>query len=81
MTLQYCPNGECVNFRCEVDTNNSRCVMCAWGLVPVKKQTDPCRTRATVPITNSRSSLIACWSGFERFQESCSRNDFVPSPG
>jgi len=40
MALQYCPNGECVNFRCEVDTNSSRRVMRAWELVPVKKQAD-----------------------------------------
>jgi hypothetical protein len=38
VVLQYCPNGECVNFHCEVDTNSSRCVMWAWDLVPVKKQ-------------------------------------------
>ena len=40
VALQYCPNGECVNFRCEVDTNSLRCVMCAWGLVLVKKHAD-----------------------------------------
>jgi len=40
VALQYCPNGECVNFLCEVDTSKSRSVMCAWELVQVKKQTD-----------------------------------------
>ena len=42
MALKYCPNGECVNFHCEVETSITYCPMCAWKmeLVPVKKQSD-----------------------------------------
>lgn len=40
MALRYCPNGECVNFQYEVDTEKTRCSMCAWDLVPVKKENE-----------------------------------------
>ena len=40
MALQYCPNGECVNFQCEVETYETRCPMCAWDLVPIKRNSE-----------------------------------------
>jgi hypothetical protein len=40
MALKYCPNGECVNFQSEVDTEATRCVMCAWNLLVVKKSSE-----------------------------------------
>jgi hypothetical protein len=40
MALKYCPNGECVNFQCEIDTEATQCVMCAWHLVPGKKSSE-----------------------------------------
>jgi uncharacterized protein with PIN domain len=40
MQLKYCPNGECVNFQLEMETTASRCPMCAWELVAVKKQAE-----------------------------------------
>jgi hypothetical protein len=38
--LKYCPNGECVNFHCEVETSIIWCPMCAWEMQVVKKQSD-----------------------------------------
>ena len=40
MVLKYCPNGECVNFQIEVETDRTRCPMCAWEYAPVKKQSE-----------------------------------------
>jgi hypothetical protein len=33
--LKYCPNGECVNFQIEMETNVRSCPMCGWLFVPV----------------------------------------------
>ena len=40
MALKFCPNGECVNFQIEVETDITRCRMCAWEMQPVKKQSE-----------------------------------------
>jgi hypothetical protein len=40
MALKYCPNGECVNFQSDIDTEATRCPMCAWKLVLVKKNSE-----------------------------------------
>jgi hypothetical protein len=34
-TLKCCPNGECVNFQIESETNVRSCPMCGWLFVPV----------------------------------------------
>lgn len=33
--VKYCPNGECVNFQIEIETNVRSCPMCGWLFVPV----------------------------------------------
>jgi hypothetical protein len=33
--VKYCPNGECVNFQIEIETNVRSCPMCDWLFVPV----------------------------------------------
>jgi hypothetical protein len=40
MALQYCPNGECVNFQIELQTKARTCPMCGWLFVPVKKSAE-----------------------------------------
>ena len=40
MTLKCCPNAECVNFQCEVETSITPCRMCAWEMQLVRKQSD-----------------------------------------
>ena len=40
MPLKYCPNGECVNFQVEMETNRTHCPMCAWEFQLVKKQSE-----------------------------------------
>ena len=40
MTLKFCPNGECINFQCEVETGINRCPMCGWDMQLVKKQSE-----------------------------------------
>ena len=40
MALQYCLNGECVNFQIEVETDRTRCPMCAWEMQLIKKHSD-----------------------------------------
>ena len=35
MTPKFCPNGECVNFQIETETDRTRCPMCGWIFVPV----------------------------------------------
>jgi hypothetical protein len=43
MALRYCPNGECVNFQLEMETNVKRCPMCAWHLVAIEQKKDVAR--------------------------------------
>jgi hypothetical protein len=38
--LKCCPNGECVNFQIELETNARSCPMCGWIFVPVKKSAE-----------------------------------------
>ena len=40
MALKYCPNGECLNFQVEVETDRTHRPMCAWKYTPVKKQSE-----------------------------------------
>jgi hypothetical protein len=40
MLLKYCPNGECANFQCKVETSIARCRLCGWEMQLVKKQSD-----------------------------------------
>jgi hypothetical protein len=35
--MKYRPNSECVNFQAEAETTVTRCPMCAWNLVLVKR--------------------------------------------
>jgi hypothetical protein len=39
-TVKYCPNGECVNFQIELQTNARTCPMCGWIFVLVKKSAE-----------------------------------------
>ena len=43
MILKFCPNGECVNFQVEMETNVTRCPMCAWHLVAIEQKKDAAR--------------------------------------
>jgi hypothetical protein len=40
MTLKSWPNGECVDFQIELQTNAMTCPMCGWISIPVKKSAE-----------------------------------------
>jgi hypothetical protein len=44
--VKYCPNGECVNFQIELETNVRTCPMCGWIFAPVKKSVESTNEKA-----------------------------------
>ena len=40
MTMKRCPNGECLNFGHEFDTEQRYCLMCAWELAIAEQTAD-----------------------------------------